>query len=273
MMEVAHQPYDIILPATSRVPILISIPHSGIEIPADIKTNYLPQAIEHIDDTDFYVDQLYNFASELDIIIIKAKYSRWVVDLNRSPQNTNLYDDGRIITSLTPTTAFDGSDIYKNENHQPNQEQIKSRIRLYYEPYHQKVKDLLIAIRDQFGTALLWDAHSIRRHVPTIQKEPFPDMILGTNDETSASKELIDVGLESLQSYNHTVTHNTPFKGGHITRSFGDPEKNIHALQLEMSKDCYMDDAELKYDQDRASAMQKVLRHTLCNLNKKLRCL
>ncbi len=113
---------------------------------------------------------------------------------------------------------------------------------------------------DGFGKVLLWDAHSIRRFVPTIRSEPFPDLILGDNDEKSAGKEIIEIALSNLKKGEYGVNHNSPFKGGFITRSFGKPEKDIHALQLEMVKSHYMDDDELNFNEDRANEMRKVLR-------------
>ena len=103
---------------------------------------------------------------------------------------------------------------------------------------------------DEFGVCLLWDAHSIRRFVPTIQSEPFPDLILGDNDEKSADKKIIEIALSNLKNGKYEVNHNAPFKGGNITRSFGKPENNIHALQLEMAKTNYMDDDELTFNED-----------------------
>ena len=107
---------------------------------------------------------------------------------------------------------------------------------------------------------LLWDAHSIRQFVPTIRKEAFPDLILGDNDGQSADKEIIEIALNNLRAGKYAANHNAPFKGGNITRSFGRPEKNIHALQLEMAKIHYMDDEEVKFDETRADEMRKVLR-------------
>ena len=102
----------------------------------------------------------------------------------------------------------------------------------------------------------MWDAHSIRRFVPTIREEPFPDLILGDNDEKSAGKEIIEIALSNLKNGKYGVNHNSPFKGGNITRSFGKPEKNIHALQLEMTKTNYMDDDELTFNENRANEMR-----------------
>ena len=87
-------------------------------------------------------------------------------------------------------------------------------------------------------------------------------MILGDNDEKTASPAIIEAALKGLTSGEFQVNHNTPFKGGYITRSFGDPENNIHALQLEMNKILYMDDEELHFHQERAGEVQRVLKTT-----------
>lgn len=263
-------PFQIILPTTTPVPILVSIPHCGIAIPEDLLNKYDQERIKFITDTDFYVDQLYQFATDLGITIIKAHYSRWVIDLNRNPQNQNLYNDGRIITSLTPTTDFNGRPIYKSKEDQPTESEIKSRLEKYYRPYHNKISQILANFKDQFGIALLWDAHSIKRYVPSVYAQPFPDLVLGSNDQLSASGKIISRVHNSLSSSSYTLNHNHPFKGGHITRSFGRPENNIHALQLEMSKDCYMDDNEERYENDRAENIKSLLRDTLISLINKL---
>ena len=145
----------------------------------------------------------------------------------------------------------------------PDQKEVNRRLENYYWPYYEKVKSLLEACKEEHGKALLWDAHSIREFVPTIRETKFPDMILGNNEEKTAHPELIKTALEGLKSGPYQVNHNDPFKGGHITRYFGKPEEQIHALQLEMNKILYMDDRELLFDEDRANEMRAVLKPTI----------
>jgi N-formylglutamate deformylase len=259
-------PFHVIEPSAPKVPIIISVPHSGVDFPEEIKGDYDPEKMALPDDTDWFVHDLYRFASDMGITIVHAKYSRWVIDLNRDPQSAPLYNDGRIITGLTSTTDFFGDAIYKSEKHQPNAEEVQRRLSAYYWPYYAKVQELLDERKREFGKALLWDAHSIRQHVPTIRKDLFPDMILGNNDRKSAASNLIDTALTGLRDGPFQVNHNDPFKGGHITRYFGKPEKNIHGLQLEMNKILYMNDDELAYDVSRASKVIGVLKPTFQKL-------
>ncbi|MCH2231102.1 MAG: N-formylglutamate amidohydrolase [Crocinitomicaceae bacterium] len=259
-------PYHIIEPKIKKVPIILSVPHCGIDFPAEIKADYIPEMITSPDDTDWFVHKLYNFASEMGITIIYAKYSRWVIDLNRDPQSAPLYNDGRIITGLTTTTDFFGKKIYKSEDKLPSKKEVERRLKIYYWPYYKKIQSLLNERVDEFGKALLWDAHSIRHFVPTIRTEIFPDMILGNNDGVTAHPDLINTALRGLKSGKYGINHNTPFKGGHITRYFGKPENNIHALQLEMNKILYMNDDEVDFHEERANQVRKVLRNTFENL-------
>ena len=256
------QNYHIIAPKGKKVPILVSVPHAGTSFPKAIRQHYKKALINPPDDTDFFVHDLYDFASEMGITLIHAPYCRWVIDLNRSPENEALYTDGRIITALCPSSNFLGNPIYKAPKFEPNKGEIIRRKALYFTPYYLKIERILNNFKEKFGFAILWDAHSIRRKVPTIQKAAFPDMILGTNDGQSANTQFIQLAKKGLKSSEFNLANNTPFKGGNITRHFGKPTKDIHALQLEMCKDLYMDDAELNYHPQRAEKMQYLLKHT-----------
>jgi len=256
-----------IYPAKGKVtPIILSVPHAGTKFPKEIKGNYKKRMQQHLDDTDWYVDDLYRFVQDLGITIIKANYSRWVIDLNRDPESVPLYKDGRIITGLTTSTDFLGNPIYRKEKFIPDSKEINRRLDAYYWPYYEKITALLAERKSEFGKALLWDAHSIRAYVPSIRKEKFPDLILGNNDSKTAHSKLTETAIKSLNSGDYKVNVNTPFKGGHITRYFGKPQNNIHALQLEMNKVLYMDDRELTFNEERADKMRKVLKATFESL-------
>lgn len=263
-------PYKVIQPSAPVVPILVSVPHCGIQFPSELKDQYQADLISRPDDTDWFVDQLYDFAPALGMTMITAVYSRWVIDLNRDPQSKPLYTDGRIITALCPTTTFLGEPLYKDKRNEVSSDEVKRRVELYYQPYHAQINDRLQNLKSKFGKVLLWDCHSIRQVVPTIQKEKFPDLILGDADETSADPVLIQDALKNLKSGLYSLQHNYPFKGGYITRHFGRPKEHQHALQLEMSKVNYMDDAEMSYNKAKADKMREVLRQTLSSLAEQL---
>ncbi|MCI0750755.1 MAG: N-formylglutamate amidohydrolase, partial [Flammeovirgaceae bacterium] len=225
-------PFRIVLPAGNRVPILVSVPHCGIFFPDELRDQYRQELISAPDDTDWFVDQLYDFVSSMGIPMIAAVNSRWVIDLNRDPESKPLYTDGRIITALCPATDFLGNPIYHDHRKEVESPEVKSRLEKYFYPYHEKIEQLLTDLKSEFEEVLLWDCHSIRQLVPTIRKSKFPDLILGDADGTSASPGLIESTVKILESSNYSFSHNEPFKGGYITRHFGKPTENVHALQL-----------------------------------------
>lgn len=254
--------YKFAPPQAATVPILISVPHCGTAFPDELVDQYNPSLRLAPDDTDWFVDRLYDFAPAMGITMITAHYSRWVIDLNRDPQSKPLYSDGRLITGLCPSTTFLGEPLYRNKRGEVSAEEVKRRLTEYYLPYHQRIQEELLELKNKFGKVLLWDCHSIRQVVPTIQRERFPDLILGDVYGTSASPGLIEIALKNLEASSYMVNHNHPFKGGSITRYFGRPAEDQHALQLEMTKINYMDDAEMQYDEERAGKMRKVLQKT-----------
>jgi N-formylglutamate deformylase len=260
-------PFRITNPKGKKIPVVVSVPHCGTLFPTDLEAEYKAEMIVAPDDTDWFVDRLYDFAPGLGITMISAVYSRWVIDLNRDPDSKPLYTDGRIITGLCPTTDFLGNPIYSNEHIIVQDHDVRKRLDQFYWPYHKKLESLLNELRNEFGSVLLWDCHSIRQSVPTIHKEKFPDLILGSADGQSAAQELIDCALINLGSKKYKLSHNYPFKGGYITRRYGNPAASYHALQLEMSKVNYMDDTENTYHEARANEMRALLEETLCHLS------
>lgn len=259
-------PFHVHHPEGYRVPVLVSIPHCGTNFPEELIHLYKPKLIEAPDDTDWFVNQLYDFAPQMGITLITAIHNRWVIDLNRDPENKPLYSDGRMITGLCPTTNFLGESIYVDNREAVDPADVARRLKDYYWPYHSELTNLLESLKSEFGQALIWDAHSIRAEVETIYKGRFPDLILGDVDESSATDSIIQTAFKQLSSSSYAVSHNDPFKGGFITRSYGKPGNNQYALQLEMSKINYMDDTETRYNRNRAEKMKTLLQTTLTAL-------
>lgn len=253
-------------PVSHDLPIVLSVPHAGTYFPHEIREQIAPQLLPSLDDTDWFVDRLYDFAAAMGIPLLRANYHRWVIDLNRSPDHKPLYTDGRVITGLCTTTDFLGNPIYRDQRTHVQPEDVEMRKLRFFEPYHAALHQRLEATKKQFGVVLLWDCHSIRRYVPAIHTQPFPDLILGSADGTSASTELIETTLRLLRASGREMAHNFPFKGGYITRHYGKPFLGVHALQLEMSKVNYMNDAENEYDSARAAVTANLLRSTLRGL-------
>lgn len=237
------------------VPLLISMPHNGEEIPDDIAAVMTAKGRE-VADTDWYMDRLYAFAQALGAFILIPKYSRYVVDLNRDPDGIDLYP-GANNTELCPTTAFDLSPLYL-EGKTPNAEQISQRVANYWQPYHQVLMSTMQTIKAEFGQAVLLEAHSIRSQVPRFFTGQLPDFNFGNADGKSCSAELISA-VANLNYAPYTMVCNGRFKGGYITRAFGQPDNGFHALQLELSQRTYMNEQAMTYNESLALQVQPKL--------------
>jgi len=172
--------------------------------------------------------------------VIKANYSRYVIDLNRPPNDTPLYP-GQSGTGLCPITLFDGTSLYK-EGSAPDHNEIAHRLSTYWIPYHDRLKAELVRLRGIHGKVLLWDGHSIKSFVPSLFEGRLPDLNIGTADGTSCSSAISDRIIKLLRQNNRfSAVLNGRFKGGYITRHYGSPAAGINAVQLEISQDCYME--------------------------------
>jgi N-formylglutamate deformylase len=239
-----------------RVPLLISMPHNGQEIPADIANKMSAQA-QTVPDTDWYKDKLYDFAAELGAYVLIPKYNRYVIDLNRDPNGVDLYP-GANSTELCPTTAFDLSPLYLDD-YTPGAQEINRRIELYWQPYHQAIKNMLAEMKLQFGCAVLLEAHSILSHVPRFFDGRLPDFNFGNADGKSCSENMLN-HVKSLDYSPYSMVSNGRFKGGFITREYGRPQENIHSLQLELSQITYMNEASLEYNEALAAQVKPKLK-------------
>lgn len=223
------------------VPLLISIPHSGTEVPEAIARR-LTVAGRGVPDTDWHVEKLYEFARELGASIIKANYSRYVVDLNRSPDSAALYV-GNPTSPVCPTETFEGSFIYMT-GEEPDDREIAARIDEYWRPYHARIASELQEIRAKHGTALLWDAHSIASEIPSLFTGVLPEFNLGTRDGASCPRALADALLDVVTTDGKFgAVLDGRFKGGYITLNYGKPANGVYAVQLELARRAYMDEA------------------------------
>ena len=223
------------------LPLLISIPHAGTFVPEAIAQRFT-LAGSRLADTDWHVEKLYDFACELGASILKANYSRYVVDLNRSPDSASLYV-GAPTSPVCPTLTFDDEPIY-TAGREITATEIQARVEQYWQPYHQKLAAELTAMREHHGYALLWDAHSIASEVPALFAGVLPEFNLGTRDDASCPRAVADQLLDVVTSDGKFgAVLNGRFKGGYITQKYGQPNDGVYAVQLELSRRVYMDEA------------------------------
>lgn len=244
-------------------PLLISMPHVGTYVPPELAARFTPEARE-VHDTDWHLEQLYDFADELGASVLVATHSRYVIDLNRPPDGASLYP-GQSVTGLCPVDTFNGTPIYAH-GQVPGDVEIALRREAIWEPYHRKLALELSVLRAAHGIALLWDAHSIRSVVPRFFTGTLPDFNLGTNKGASCDSLLEQAVFDAAQQAapGYTSVLNGRFTGGYITRNYGVPEKNVHAIQLEMTQSSYMQERmPFNYLKGTARGVQTHLRRML----------
>ncbi len=240
------------------VPLLVSMPHMGTRIPDEMRHLYLPRALD-VEDTDWHMDRLYAFVKDLGASTLKPVFSRYVIDLNRPPDDAPMYP-GASNTELCPTHFFTGEPLYQAGS-TPNAEQRAQRRDHYWEPYHQALKMELQRLKAVHGFALLWDAHSIRSQIPWLFEGRLPDLNIGTASGDSAHPSItsaIAAACSNVPGVSSVV--NGRFKGGYITRQYGRPAEHIHAVQLEKCQSLYMqEETPFAYNDAQGRRIQPVL--------------
>lgn len=221
---------------------------------------------QQVADTDWHVERLYDFAPELGASIIQPHTSRYIIDLNRPPDNAELYP-GANGTELCPISSFAEESLYI-DGAEPGSTEVARRLDTFWHPYHQKLQAELARLKNIHGIAVLFDAHSIRSVVPRLFDGRLPDMNIGTAGGSSCAPVMlaaVETLLAEQKSYTYVI--NQRFKGGYITRAYGEPQANIHSLQLELSQRTYMEEqAPFRYRPDLATQVQPLLRQLVQSL-------
>jgi N-formylglutamate deformylase len=240
-------------------PILVSMPHVGTAIPSELQGDYVPRALA-LEDTDWHLPLLHDWLDAMGASVLVPRHSRYVIDLNRPPDDAPMYP-GASNTELCPTRFFTGEPLYR-QGREPSAEEKARRRALYWQPYHDALAGELARIRAQHGFALLWDAHSIRSRIPWLFEGVLPDLNIGTADGASADPRIAGAAAQAAARHarcSHVV--NGRFKGGYITRRYGRPADQVHAVQLEMCQSLYMREAPpWAWDETLAASARPVVR-------------
>jgi N-formylglutamate deformylase len=245
-----------------EVPLLVSMPHVGTDIPDEVAAMLAPCAQVRAD-TDWHLAELYGFAQELGASTIAARWSRYVIDLNRPPEDTNLYP-GMDTTGLCPVDTFGRESLYL-PGKEPSEAEVRRRLERYWRPYHDQLRAELDRLLALHGRVLLWDAHSIASRVPRFFEGRLPDLNFGTAEGRSCDPALQAAVVEVARAQDEfSIAVNGRFKGGYITRHYGRPQDNVNAIQLEMCQCLYMDETvPFAYRLDLAARIQPLLAQML----------
>lgn len=249
-------------------PLLVSIPHTGIDL-AGLEPRLVSPWLGRRD-CDWWIDNLYDFATGLGATVVHTAISRTVIDVNRDPSGVSLYP-GQATTGLCPTDTFDGDPLYR-PGEEPGQVEIDERREAYFAPYHTALQVEIDRLRAIHEKIVLYDCHSIRSVLPRLFEGTLPVFNLGTNDGNSTDPALQGLVADILAGTGQSHVVNGRFKGGFITRHFGQPEKGVHALQMELSNRGYMREPDGKgtpetwpvpYDPEYATSIRATLTNIL----------
>jgi len=244
-------------------PLIVSIPHAGTDIPDEVAAG-LTSPSRAARDADLHVDRLYGFASELGATIVRTAISRTAIDVNRDPSGASLYP-GQATTGLCPTETFDGEPLYR-DGHMPDGAEIARRRTTYFDPYHAALSTEIDRLRGEHARVVLYDAHSIRSIVPRLFDGELPQFNIGTDGGTTCAPALTGAVEAACDASGLSRVTNGRFRGGWITRHYGDPTLGIHAIQMELAMRGYLDeraDWPMPWDARIAAPMQDILRRVL----------
>ncbi|MDX3934323.1 N-formylglutamate deformylase [Stenotrophomonas sp.] len=250
------------------VPLIVSFPHTGTELPDALAAQFVSPWLARRD-ADWWVHELYAFAQQMGATTLRTAVSRSVIDVNRDPSGTSLYP-GQNTTGLCPLTTFDNQPLYR-DGHGPDEAEIARRRDTWFVPYHDALAAEIARLRAEHGTVVVYDAHSIRSHIPHLFDGQLPQFNLGTNGDTTCDNALTDVvdNLCAMSGMSHV--RNGRFKGGYITRHYSDIPGGVHTLQMELACRGYMHEPEAvdehswptPLDPDHAAPLRATLQQVL----------
>ncbi len=250
---------------TGASPLILAMPHTGTFVPDDIweRLNETGRALA---DTDWHVDRLYEGLVP-DATIVRANFHRYVIDANRDPSGASLYP-GQNTTGLCPLTDFEGADIYQ-PGARPDEAETEARRAACHTPYHAALQSEIDRLLALHGVVILYDCHSIRSEVPYLFEGRLPDFNIGTNQGATCNPE-IEQRVQHIcaSACGYSSVTNGRFKGGWTTRHYGQPDKGVHAIQMELSQSTYLESetAPFRYAAHKADRLRPHLAKILTSL-------
>lgn len=259
MSEGIGQPFYFSQPETAaKVPLMVTSPHSGADYPIDFLAASLLNAHDIRQSEDMYVDALFADAPRLGAPLLAARFPRAYVDLNRAPYEleqklfTDKLPDHIDTRSLraaaglgtVPRLVAENTPIYKSKL---SFAEAEARIETIYRPFHDKLRLTLDDLHETHGYSVLIDAHSMPSQATRLSGHGNVDFILGNRHGRACHPALTDLVNSFLVSRGWQVGLNKPYAGGYITEHYGAPARGAHALQIEINRSIYMDEARHEY--------------------------
>lgn len=264
MIDVNHNPsphaqppvaFEVLPPVQGRsLPLVLDSPHSSTYVPPDMDTIASRQSL--LTSWDAYVDEIWRPATRVGGTLLTAQFHRAYVDANRD--SLDIDQDmlsGPWPIALRPSKltergmglvrryALPGEPMYHRKLHV---DEVRKRIALYHEPYHDALRVLLDTAADQFGAVWHINCHSMKStgNAMNVDKgSTRPDIVVSDNDGSTADPGFTWFVADCWRSMGYTVSINAPYKGGEIVKRYGRPQANRHSIQIEINRRLYMNEA------------------------------
>lgn len=269
-------PFGVLAPVVQRAPFVFCSPHSGRIYPSLFlsQSRLDPTTLRKSEDS--FVDELFSHVAGLGAPLIAARFPRAYVDVNREPYELDpeLFAErlpdfanrqsARVIGGLgtIARVVADGEEIYRDR---PTLAAAFERIDQLYKPFHSALAALIETTRARYGYAVLVDCHSMPSASAQHSSGTRPDFVIGDRYGGSCSARLTRLVKDTLSGLGYEVHINRPYAGGYITEHYGRPARAIHAIQLEINRALYMDEATLTHKPSFVD-MQRVLAHLSARL-------
>ena len=240
--------FSVVEPALDETRVLVEVPHAGLAVPDPVREHVAVSGSVRLRDSDVYVDKLYAESASVGATLLAAHVSRYVVDLNRAPDDVDQetvpdHPDPRGVQprGVVWRVTTDGKPALREPL---TYAALEDRLRRYHAPYHSELTRHLEGKRERFGDAILLAAHSM----PSVSRRGAPgsrraDVVPGTRGRTTADARVIDCVGSHFREAGLSVKHDDPYRGGWTTSNYGRPDVGWHAVQIELNRALYMDEA------------------------------
>lgn len=245
-------PFRVVEPSGRETAVVVEVPHAGLEVPAHFRGPMVTPLRSVARDADLYVDELYADAPETGATLLVAHTSRYLIDLNRAEDD---FDASAVEGAAASPSRARGLVWSLTTDNEPalsrplTRAELDERLAAVYRPYHETLLGLLDRKRARFGHVVLLAAHSM----PSLGRAghgdagtPRADVVPGTRGRTASRADFIDRVERLAGDAGFSVRHDDPYRGGFTTQRHGRPAENVHAVQVELARRLYMDEATLR---------------------------
>lgn len=242
--------YELTVPSEDPRPLLVEVPHAGLAIPEVVLAEIEAPRDALMRDADIYVDKLYADAPARGATMLVSRTSRYVIDLNRAPDDVDVetVPDHPMPRGVQPRGVVwrmttDGRPVLRRPL---GYSEFVRRVETFHTPYHAALRTQLERLRARFGHAILLAAHSMPSVGRSGHTDPGgrrADVVPGTQGRTTADARVIDLVDAHFRGAGLTVRHDDPYRGGWTTAHYGRPRHGWHAVQVELNRGLYVDEA------------------------------